>query len=577
MDNLKLLSESLIEKLSGSGAYKRGVDYYQHGLIKSLHINPKGKISAEVIGSKIYHVHLHHTSTLFEGHCNCPASDNFDFCKHCVAVALSYYHQIHAGTITSGDDNKIRAYVESLPQSQLVDAMLEMINDNSLLHERWLLKVQLLSETLTPAALKKRITKAIPYKKNLWDYRQVGYYFSEVEMALQQYIPIIEKLPQNQALKLFEYTLSRLNKALEGIDDSVGYRYATEELLTNCFQTIFDKDTWIDKDKGKYLAKTILKQDEAYGFLDLSGHHLEVLNKAARQAFFTQVEKTWETTTRPTNSNDWGVYWPFINVQKLMIKKSQLAGDFHQELSLRALSVFNLNDCLYLSQLCLKQKHLSEALHWQKQAEQYNDKRPHDEDNLLSNQISIWHYQKDYSNIVLSQWHRYQQNYHLPYLQALFDVIERTTLNNNYYQQAQTLLQTELTKTTSAQNLIYYRTKLVELYLYGSQIDQALLACKQGEIEIHTLLEVIDLYSHDARVLPLVEQAVSNQIGQTNNESYKEAIALLKKIKGRLDKKSQSIFEDMVLRLLQNNKQKRNFVAWLKEAFTFISLDQESH
>ena len=84
---------------------------------------------------------------------------------------------------------------------------------------------------LDAKALKKRITAAIPYNRNLYRYNQVQSYFAQVETVMQQMCELAEQLPADDTLKLLDYALQRITRALETIDDSGGFRFGAVELL----------------------------------------------------------------------------------------------------------------------------------------------------------------------------------------------------------------------------------------------------------------------------------------------------------------------------------------------------------
>ncbi|MCG6938974.1 MAG: SWIM zinc finger family protein, partial [Gammaproteobacteria bacterium] len=110
-DKLPVSNEHLI-RLAGKPAFNRGVDYFKSGNV--LKLKQKGNVvTAEVAGTEVYRVKLKWTSSQLDGACNCPASDGFDFCKHCVAVAL-VLQQTQAEQdqlIKGGAEDRIRAYL----------------------------------------------------------------------------------------------------------------------------------------------------------------------------------------------------------------------------------------------------------------------------------------------------------------------------------------------------------------------------------------------------------------------------------------------------------------------------------
>ena len=162
---MKVLSESLIKQLSGEQAFTRGLKLFNQGRVGELELS-NHEIKAQVDGKVSYNVTLHHTAQVFEGSCDCPASDRFDFCKHCVAASLAYYYQTQSNqeiAETSGN-NRIAAYLNTLTKQDLTAALAELIQSNDELIDHWSLKAELASGQLPPAFVRKRITKSIRCK-----------------------------------------------------------------------------------------------------------------------------------------------------------------------------------------------------------------------------------------------------------------------------------------------------------------------------------------------------------------------------------------------------------------------------
>ncbi len=87
MSDKFLISHDHLIKLAGKAAFNRGMNYFKAGNVLSIK-QKANRISADVDGTEIYRVTLRWTHNQFDGACDCPASEGFDFCKHCVAVAL---------------------------------------------------------------------------------------------------------------------------------------------------------------------------------------------------------------------------------------------------------------------------------------------------------------------------------------------------------------------------------------------------------------------------------------------------------------------------------------------------------
>ena len=122
------ISRTTLIDLAGKAAYQRGEAYYANGRVCELRINDN-TIIAEVEGTEIYRVKLIQTLKVFEGSCDCPASDNFDFCKHCVATGLKYIAQLQSQDKLqhSKDRDLLKNYLMSMGKSAVADHLETLI------------------------------------------------------------------------------------------------------------------------------------------------------------------------------------------------------------------------------------------------------------------------------------------------------------------------------------------------------------------------------------------------------------------------------------------------------------------
>ncbi len=210
---MKKITDRLLISLAGERAFARGEKYFAADAVGELR-EYKGKITAAVQGSESYQVTLRHTSRQFEGVCDCPASDNFDFCKHCVATALKYRGELaereQLGQGSAGD--KLLAYLKSLNKAELAAELYELLAQDKTLFEEWTLKAEIAGGGLDAKAMKKRITAAIPYNRHIYRYPQVREYFARIETVTQFLLENLHQFDAEQALSLTEYALQRVEK-----------------------------------------------------------------------------------------------------------------------------------------------------------------------------------------------------------------------------------------------------------------------------------------------------------------------------------------------------------------------------
>ncbi|MGS2717267.1 SWIM zinc finger family protein [Eionea flava] len=210
-----MITDKQLIALAGKGAFTRGKDYFASDAV--IEWNKKGtKINGLVEGSQTYTVTLHHTTTHFDGSCDCPASEGIDFCKHCVAVALAYrQEQTEQKQLESGKPlQRIEAYLNKLDKPHLQDELIALIKNDRVLREQWSLRADLALNKIDAKAIKKRITAALPYNRHYYRYPQVRSYFAQAEPTIELLVQQAPNLEVDKALALVDYSLQRLEKAL---------------------------------------------------------------------------------------------------------------------------------------------------------------------------------------------------------------------------------------------------------------------------------------------------------------------------------------------------------------------------
>lgn len=99
-----LRDEKNLRSLAGAKSYERGEGYYRQGAVRSL-ITHAGKLAARVEGTEDYTVVLWLENDVLRFDCSCPMGDMSEFCKHCVATALTYVEAASAPATSEDEDN----------------------------------------------------------------------------------------------------------------------------------------------------------------------------------------------------------------------------------------------------------------------------------------------------------------------------------------------------------------------------------------------------------------------------------------------------------------------------------------
>lgn len=162
----------------------------------------------------------------------------------------------------------LQNYLEQLDKTQLTQSLLELIESDNLLKKSWLLKAEFAEQSQDPKFLKKKITQALPLK-HLFHYGEVAQYFEQAESCLFEILNAAASQDSETHFDIIMTLYKRLNKALERVDDSGGFRLPLETRLENDLSIAFRALPWSVKKKTQWLEK--YRQPPFDVFPDVSG------------------------------------------------------------------------------------------------------------------------------------------------------------------------------------------------------------------------------------------------------------------------------------------------------------------
>jgi len=568
---MKTLSESTFKTLAGDGAYERGLAYYNQGHVGELRIK-KNHISAEVEGTHTYQVELQHTAKLFEGSCNCPASDNFDFCKHCVAVALTYYYQTQTNQELAESDqgDRLLSYMDTLTKPQLIDSLYKLVQQDSETLDYWRLKSEIASGSLGGPEIRKRITKAIPYRPSgLWRYREVEQYFQQSEQALSLLEEPLLTLKPTASVKLLVYVLQRLEKTLESVDDSGGYRDGVETIIMTWFTAIFSSDQWSSKQKADCIIKLIFDDGFSYDLLNLPIGAAAYIDDKELNGIYTHIEKQWNTLS-PDNEAYSEAFYHYQRLERLLLGFARSQKNLEHEFRILERGAVNVDRCLALVELCVANTLLTDAEKWLSYATQITQPSIRELYEIETAQIDIYKAQKKYRKALDIQWARFEeQESHEQFNEALKTAAKIQQKEKWLNKGIETIKAKLVPRDTGQKNR--QRAELVtHIYLANNLINDAIDMSKRYLLKPPTMMAIVRASVEiDSKTFRLIETAVNRLVFTANNYIYDEAITFLKQQFKRLNVEHSKEFKTLVLRIYNepSNKRKINFVNRLKSAF----------
>ncbi|MET4694380.1 SWIM zinc finger family protein [Endozoicomonas lisbonensis] len=576
MNEFPDITDELLIKLAGKKAFALGQVCFEQGAVTALKTRGK-KTTATVPPTSTNRggqVKLHYTQKGIEGSCDCPESDGIDFCEHCVAAALALRARQSKPTLKKSAKpvEVLTRYFERQSKEDLLQTLVQVINGDKSLRQKWLLQADNALGRLDKDALRKRITSAIPFKRSIQRYHRVRKYFADMEKALATLQEPVQLLPAEEQLELVDYALERLDKATDMIDDSGGYRFTAIELLQAIYRSAFAKVSWTEQKKAKHLVQ-ILTSNE-YGFYGtVPDDYVESISPECVDLFYAAVRKQWDALPQ-WQGGDWQEKRQYSALQRVLEQALKHNDDIAGLIELRQKVVETPYDNIKLAKLNLQLQDYAQAQAWLDKIQ----------GTPLANSAGA---QKIQQEILMGtgqpglaleqQWRTFRTHRDLEEYKALKVMAVRSGDQRNWYQKAETFLEQEISALDDGYFERYQKQDLINLlgWIYLEEEDSEKLwnLINQTAIDLNidpNLLRIVGRRSVHSpqKALSCYRRIVHFHVSSGNNEGYRNAITLLQELHELLPGGEHAHSLKALLQEVRvKYRIKRNFMAWLDEAF----------
>ena len=567
MSDKLLISNDYLIRLAGKPAFNRGIDYFKGGHV--LELKQKGsRITAEVEGSEIYLVTLKWTSSQLDGACDCPASEGFDFCKHCVAVALTLREaQAEQNKLAQGGtENRIKAFLLKQNREKLADWLLELIETDRTLLQQWSMRADRDLGVLDVKALKKRITAAIPYNRNLYRYKQVRNYFAQVEIVMDQLCEMAEQLPAEDTLKLVDYALQRICRALETIDDSGGFRFGAIDALHMAHINACTRLDWPKKKITSYLLDLLFGEQQDF-YPEIPSSYADALGDSGMALFNDSLQAKWDALPPLKQGAGYDEKWPYLQLQHMLEQQATLSNDSQAIIRLRQKTATDLYGYQDLAERCLEIGDNEAVETWLEKCRQSSERDHHHRTERI--QINLSRAKKLWSEALEQQWTLYTKSLDLKDYRTVLELAKTAGDKHDWHQKTIQFLNKQ-PQTKNRPHWASSRTdNLLEIYLHHKAFEDALALVTKEQANPALLLTLAwNISNQPEKAFPLFQRVIESQISQTNNNAYHDAIKILREMAEKMQTRQhkQQMIE-LLDQLRQKFRAKRNFIKWLNEAF----------
>ncbi|CAG4907024.1 hypothetical protein R52603_03479 [Paraburkholderia saeva] len=572
-----------VQSLADLKTFTRGKAYFQNGAVSRLEEHD-GVLQGNVRGTHRYSVELGAGADgelTYE--CDCPVGAGGIFCKHAVAVALSWlentgeevFHTDDAEPATSRKKRKthgemIGEYVATLGEDAMRDLLLEVAGRDMALRDKLLFAARAATANDLPG-MKTAVRQATRISRPL-DWREAGAYGDGLMSLADLLRQRLVGPNAAQVVELAELAIAGAEKSLEQIDDSGGdVMPAIMELarvhLDACRRTAPDAVKLAER---LFRLQTEGAWDTFYNVLPAYG---ESLGDDGLRRYRELVERGWDELPQLAPAND--LHRSFdplrMRLERAMETLAELDGDVDALIRIRSKDLSNAYRFLQLAELCAKYGRHDEGLVWAERGLAESGKNS--DVRLLNFSITEYLRREDFEKAGALAWQRFESR---PVAEAFTELMDVATATGRYDTTREralnhlwALVRTEEapTKVKSSYWQTPSRTELVKVFLTGCESETAWEAFCGGPVAINMWATMAAVrgktHPHDAialyhRLLPIAVES------GTRNARYDEAFGIVRTIGTlRAELKEHAQFVDELETVRQVYRAKRNFIKLL--------------
>ncbi len=352
---------------AGDKAFARGQGYFCGGRVEILAIE-RSWVRARVLGTEVYRTELKGSGRRFSGDCSCPVvSDRADFCKHLVAVALCV-NAMKPDEAVPNRFERIRDHLRAQEPSALVEMIMGLADrDPRLLQD---LELAVAMDGKDEDALLSSFRQAVSAATRISDYVEYGEmreWAANVEGVLKRVGALTERGHPLAALRLLDHFFSRIEKALQSVDDSDGHGGALVALAGNLHLLACRAA----KPEQLGLARELFRRETEWGWSDCfhgaSETYRAVLGRTGLAEYRRLAEEVW-TGIKPLHGGARRVRDVQsalrYRLQSILENFAARDGDIDAMIAIRARDLSSAYRYLQIAKLCADGGRMAEALKW---------------------------------------------------------------------------------------------------------------------------------------------------------------------------------------------------------------------
>lgn len=574
----RVLNQHVLRQMAGSRSFERGEEYFTSGQVLSL-TEYEGTIAARVLGAHEYRVKLWVEGDGLGYSCTCPVGDDGAFCKHCVAVGLTWLAEAtdkqkpgkaRKSTTTMKD---VEAYLERQDKDTLVRMLMEQAMDDDRLRERLLMKTARMGpKGLDLATFRRAIDHAVS-TGDFIEYGEVWDYAQGIEEVITSIEELLKEGYAAEVIELVEYALDAVEHAIESVDDSDG---RMGDVLVH-LQELHHTACKAAKPDPEALAKRLFELELRGGsdtFYNAMETYADVLGNKGLAVYRTLVEAEWaHVRTLKPGKDDPDRYGKRFRITHIMETLAQQSGDIEALVAIKSRDLSYPYSYLQIAEVYKQAGQYDQALEW---AERGMKAFPNQIDSRLRDFLAEeYHRRKRHDEAMALMWAEFMESPYLTDYQKLQEHADRIGQWPLWREKALSFIRQTLTKAKKTSPKIPWglalrmdHSELVQIFLWEQDSEAAWREAKEGGCSNDLWMELAARREkeHPEDALPIYQGQIEPTIELRNNEAYQQAVNLLLKVRDLMTRLGRAAEFVAYLEAVRTaHKPKRNLMKLLEQ------------
>ncbi|MCW5827845.1 MAG: SWIM zinc finger family protein [Deltaproteobacteria bacterium] len=545
-----------IRELAGDPKmFARGEKYFAEGQVTKLELSGN-RLAARVEGTDTYRVSISLDGQKVSHSCTCPVGDDGLFCKHCVAAALAAMSEPDSGRATPSAEQ----WLQSRSRGELLEIVLAARHQNPEFADYIDLLTETSSESGT-AILFDKLEKAFLSGGKFVNWARATGYSRKIHQIVDSLAEVLRRVPQDEiTVERLESAIKAAEKRLDGIDDSDGQYHPVIDRLEELHLEACRKAR---PDPVK-LAGRLFRMELQSGWETFDGAletYREVLGTRRLKEYRKLAEAEWKTL-KPIGpgGKDPEQYGRRARLEQVMLKLAEQEKDWRRKVRILSLDLSMPNRYRKIFELCLENGDRDSALEWARRGwEDLPEYRDHEFAVFLCQEYFRRKQAGDALPIAWQMFERHPGLESYRFLKVQADQAKRWT---EWRERTWDHLQGK-TMQQEAQRSRGGRSAEVEILLWEGKPEEAWTIANAGGCYDYLWQQLAENREkpHPDDAVRIYQTQLEKTLRITGNDSYKEAVRLLRRIQHTLKPaKRTDDFIQVLASVKTAHKAKRNLM-----------------